>query len=226
MHDPANRRWRRASTAVLIRGVAHGASATALFRHPRRGVAFRSGGGPRAHRAVRAEPAVAAPGTGARGDPGGAHDPPRAADRGRRRLSDRRAADPRPRRTGHGGGAAGCPFHAQPAGGSRRCQLRLDVVDPARGAAAVPRSGDPPGRGRCAGAVPTAGGRAAGRGDRAGLAGPTDGGLGVVPAGPARRARRRGPPLRGAVRRPGGHAGRGADAAVGGGLGPRSSTSS
>ena len=57
-------------------------------------------------------------------------------------------------------------------------------------------------------------------GHRAGLAGPADGGLRAVPAGPARGARRRGPRLRRAVRRPGRHAGRGAAAAVGGGPGP------
>ena len=136
-------------------------------------------------------------------------------ERGRCCLSDRRAADSRPCRTGGGECAASRPVDAQSAGGGRRRQLRLDAVDPARGPAAVRRPGDPPGGSRRAAAVPAAGGRAAGRGARAGFARSAGCGVGVVPAGPARGACRRGAPPRDAGRDSRRHAGRGAAAAVG-----------
>ena len=103
-----------------IGGVADGASAAALFRRPGRGAAFRAGRGPRAHRSVLAEPAAATPGTRVGGGPAGADDPPRAVDRGGRRLNDRRSADPGPGRSRDDGRATGrrldADGHGVPAG--------------------------------------------------------------------------------------------------------------
>src|SRR5664279_4116291 len=133
-----------------IGGVADGASAAALFRRPGPGAAFRAGRGARAHRSVLAEPAAATPGTRVGGGPAGADHPPRAVDRGGRRLPDRCAAGFGSGRSGGDGRATRRQFDAEPAGGNRRCQLRLDAADSGRGAAAVSRFGDPSGRGRCA----------------------------------------------------------------------------
>src|SRR5690348_2193387 len=59
--------------AVKRMGVVRdGASPAALFRHPGRGAALRTGGGTRAYRPVRVEPAAAAAGTRTRDSAAGA----------------------------------------------------------------------------------------------------------------------------------------------------------
>ena len=85
------------------------------------------------------------------------------------RLPDRGAADPRPRRTGGGGRAAGRLRDTHPAGGNRRRQLRLDAVDPAEeSSSGTPTWRSTRSRPVCPSSSSVAGGRAAGRGTRDG----------------------------------------------------------
>ena len=89
-----------------------------------------------------------------------------------------------------------------------------------------PGAGDPPGQRGCAGAVPVARRRPAGRRGRPGVRRVHADRVGAVPAGPAGRAGARRPPVRGADRGAGGRAERRDAAARRPGAGRPSSTSS